>query len=75
MGVRQLARDPAVERRVVALALLLERQRRDLEGVQDVAEVQFGERANGLCVVGQTQSPIAGISPVLRSGVGVTSST
>src|SRR6185503_3440866 len=77
-GFGKLARDPAIEGRVVTLALLLERHRRRLERKQDVAEVELCNRADGIRVGGRhlrLYSGIAGISPVMRSGCSSMSST
>lgn len=74
MGLSQLPRDSPIERRVVFLSLLVERQRRRLESEQDVAEIQLRERANRLRSVAHPRF-ITGISPVTLSGFSVVSST
>src|SRR5690348_12512964 len=42
---RQLPRDPAIEGGVLTLPLILERQRGQLDRVENVAEIQLGNRS------------------------------
>src|SRR5512147_109570 len=44
----QLARDPAVEGGVFPPVLLLERQRRELQRVEDVPQIELGHGADGV---------------------------
>ena len=65
----QLARDRAIECGVLGLTLLFQRKRRELDRVQDVAEVKLGYFRDGFVRAGLR--PIR--HPVRPCGMGVTS--
>src|SRR6476661_6962293 len=46
--LRQLPRQPTIVRRIIGLPLPVERRCRQLERVEDVAQVQLGDRGDGL---------------------------
>jgi len=65
MCLSELPRDTTIERGIIPLLLRLQRNRRQLERVQDVAEVELCERADR--IVRHDAQRTAGVSAVVPS--------